>query len=91
MSFNPADNPLVTLNNGQQIPQLGLGVYKVQQDVAFTSSRRQLNADTAASTQQPFMTTRLRLALAFVAVALGVKTFLLPPKSGTTVKAMTTL
>jgi len=34
MSFNPADNPSVALNNGQHMPQLGLGVYKVQQDVA---------------------------------------------------------
>ena len=34
MTFNIADNPLITLNNGQQIAQLGLGVYKVSQDVA---------------------------------------------------------
>jgi 2,5-diketo-D-gluconate reductase A len=34
MSFNISDNPLIQLNNGQQMPQLGLGVYKVQQDVA---------------------------------------------------------
>lgn len=27
-------SPLVTLNSGQQIPQLGLGVYKVGQDIA---------------------------------------------------------
>lgn len=26
-------NPLITLNNGQKIPQLGLGVYKVGQDI----------------------------------------------------------
>jgi len=32
--FCPNENPLVQLNNGQQIRQLGLGVYKVQQDVA---------------------------------------------------------
>jgi 2,5-diketo-D-gluconate reductase A len=34
MSFNVADNPSIKLNSGQQLPQLGLGVYKVQQDVA---------------------------------------------------------
>jgi len=34
MTFNISDNPLITLNNGQKVPQLGLGVYKVQQDVA---------------------------------------------------------
>ena len=30
MNFNPADMPMVTLNNGHRIPQLGLGVYKVE-------------------------------------------------------------
>ena len=34
MTFNMADNPKIKLNNGQLIDQLGLGVYKVQQDVA---------------------------------------------------------
>lgn len=34
MSFYVADNPLIKLNSGQHLPQLGLGVYKVQQDVA---------------------------------------------------------
>ncbi len=34
MSFNIADNPTIKLNNGQSLPQLGLGVYKVQQDIA---------------------------------------------------------
>jgi 2,5-diketo-D-gluconate reductase A len=34
MTFTPADNPLIKLNNGQLMPQLGLGVFKVQQDVA---------------------------------------------------------
>ncbi len=29
-----AGSPLVTLNSGQQMPQLGLGVYKVNQDIA---------------------------------------------------------
>jgi 2,5-diketo-D-gluconate reductase A len=30
MSFDPAMMPLVELNNGQRIPQLGLGVYKLE-------------------------------------------------------------
>jgi 2,5-diketo-D-gluconate reductase A len=30
MNFNPADMQMVTLNNGQRIPQLGLGVYKLE-------------------------------------------------------------
>jgi 2,5-diketo-D-gluconate reductase A len=34
MTFAVNENPLIQLNNGQSIPQLGLGVYKVQQDVA---------------------------------------------------------
>jgi 2,5-diketo-D-gluconate reductase A len=36
MAFSPDQNPLITLNSGQQIPQLGLGVYKVAQDIADT-------------------------------------------------------
>ncbi len=34
MAFSLEQMPLVTLNSGQQIPQLGLGVYKVGQDIA---------------------------------------------------------
>ena len=34
MTFSPEQIPLIKLNNGQQIPQLGLGVYKVAQAVA---------------------------------------------------------
>ncbi|MEO0049490.1 MAG: hypothetical protein RL556_822 [Actinomycetota bacterium] len=34
MSFNPDQMPLITLNSGQQIPQLGLGVYKMSQNIA---------------------------------------------------------
>ena len=34
MTFSPSENPMIQLNSGQLIPQLGLGVYKVQQDVA---------------------------------------------------------
>ena len=30
MSFDPANMPQIKLNNGQQIPQLGLGVYQLQ-------------------------------------------------------------
>jgi len=30
MSFDPSTMPLITLNNGQKIPQLGLGVYKLE-------------------------------------------------------------
>jgi len=33
MSFSPDQNPVITLNNGQKLPQLGLGVYKVGQDI----------------------------------------------------------
>lgn len=33
MTTNPEQNPKVTLNNGNQLPQLGLGVYKVGQDI----------------------------------------------------------
>lgn len=33
MAFSTDQNPLVQLNNGQLIPQLGLGVYKVGQDI----------------------------------------------------------
>jgi len=34
MSFEPSQMLYATLNSGQQIPRLGLGVYKVQQDIA---------------------------------------------------------
>ena len=34
MSFSLDQNPLIQLNSGQLVPQLGLGVYKVGQDIA---------------------------------------------------------
>lgn len=34
MTFSPDQMPILTLNSGQQIPQLGLGVYKMTQDLA---------------------------------------------------------
>lgn len=34
MSFSAEQNPLIQLNSGQLVPQLGLGVYKVGQDIA---------------------------------------------------------
>ena len=36
MTFSLEQNPVITLNSGQKIPQLGLGVYKVSQDIADT-------------------------------------------------------
>lgn len=33
MTFTNEQNTIVTLNNGQRLPQLGLGVYKVGQDI----------------------------------------------------------
>lgn len=53
MTFDLTQNPLVQLYNGQLIPQLGLGVYKVQQDVAVDVVRTALDlgyrrVDTAA-------------------------------------------
>ncbi len=53
MTFELTQNPLVQLYNGQLIPQLGLGVYKVQQDVAVDVVRTALDlgyrrVDTAA-------------------------------------------
>lgn len=53
MTFEITQNPLVQLYNGQLIPQLGLGVYKVQQDVAVDVVRTALDlgyrrVDTAA-------------------------------------------
>ena len=33
MTSTPEQNPIITLNNGHQLPQLGLGVYKVGQDI----------------------------------------------------------
>lgn len=53
MSFTPDQMPLVTLNNGQKIPQLGLGVYKVGQDIADSLVQRAIDVgyrrfDTAA-------------------------------------------
>jgi len=34
MTFDPSQMLYATLNSGQQIPRLGLGVYKVEQDIA---------------------------------------------------------
>ncbi|MFM2185205.1 MAG: hypothetical protein RIS55_853 [Actinomycetota bacterium] len=34
MNFSVDQNPLIQLNSGQLVPQLGLGVYKVGQDIA---------------------------------------------------------
>lgn len=34
MTFDPTTMPMIALNNGQLAPQLGLGVYKIQQDIA---------------------------------------------------------
>jgi 2,5-diketo-D-gluconate reductase A len=53
VTFEITQNPLVQLYNGQLIPQLGLGVYKVQQDVAVDVVRTALDlgyrrVDTAA-------------------------------------------
>jgi 2,5-diketo-D-gluconate reductase A len=53
MTFTLAENPRIQLNNGQLIPQLGLGVYKVQQDVAVDVVRTAIDlgyrrVDTAA-------------------------------------------
>ncbi|WP_296630349.1 aldo/keto reductase [Rhodoluna sp.] len=53
MTFSPEQMPLLTLNNGQQIPQLGLGVYKVTQDIAVDLIKNAVDAgyrriDTAA-------------------------------------------
>ncbi len=53
MTFELTQNPLVQLYNGQLIPQVGLGVYKVQQDVAVDVVRTALDlgyrrVDTAA-------------------------------------------
>ncbi len=33
MTFSPEQNPRILLNNGQVLPQLGLGLYKVGQDI----------------------------------------------------------
>lgn len=33
MTFSPDQNPRILLNNGQVLPQLGLGLYKVGQDI----------------------------------------------------------
>lgn len=53
MTFTLEENPRIQLNNGQLIPQLGLGVYKVQQDVAVEVLRTAIDlgyrrVDTAA-------------------------------------------
>ena len=53
MTFSLEQNPVITLNSGQQIPQLGLGVYKVSQDIADTLMIQAIEAgyrriDTAA-------------------------------------------
>lgn len=53
MTFSPEQMIIRTLNNGQQIPQLGLGVYKVAQDIALDLVQMAIEAgyrriDTAA-------------------------------------------
>lgn len=53
MAFSPEQMPILTLNSGQQIPQLGLGVYKMTQDIAIPAIRSALDLgyrriDTAA-------------------------------------------
>ncbi|MEN9753077.1 MAG: hypothetical protein RL670_768 [Actinomycetota bacterium] len=53
MTFSKDQMPWLTLNSGQQIPRLGLGVYKVTQDVAVNTVRTALDIgyrriDTAA-------------------------------------------
>lgn len=53
MSFSPEQNPNILLNNGQLMPQLGLGVYKVNQDIAVQLVRTAIDTgyrriDTAA-------------------------------------------
>ena len=53
MTFSLEQNPVIPLNSGQQIPQLGLGVYKVSQDIADTLMIQAIEAgyrriDTAA-------------------------------------------
>ena len=53
MTFSLEQNPSIVLNNGQSMPQLGLGVYKVQQDIAVQLVGEALDAgyrrfDTAA-------------------------------------------
>ena len=53
MTFSPEMNPSIQLLNGDYMPQLGLGVYKVEQDIAVDLVRVALDAgyrriDTAA-------------------------------------------
>ena len=53
MTFSLEQNPKISLNSGQVIPQLGLGVYKVSQDIADTLMVQAIEAgyrriDTAA-------------------------------------------
>lgn len=53
MTFTPEQNPHILLNNGQKMPQLGLGVYKVGQDIGVELVRQALEVgyrriDTAA-------------------------------------------
>ncbi|MFM6980864.1 MAG: aldo/keto reductase [Micrococcales bacterium] len=53
MAFSPEQMPILSLNSGQQIPQLGLGVYKMTQDIAIPAIRSALDLgyrriDTAA-------------------------------------------
>jgi 2,5-diketo-D-gluconate reductase A len=53
MTFTPENMPIRTLNNGQKMPQLGLGVYKVGQDIAVDLVQMAIEAgyrriDTAA-------------------------------------------
>ena len=51
--MSSSQQPLVTLNSGQMMPQLGLGVYKVNQDIAVQLIQHALDVgyrriDTAA-------------------------------------------
>ena len=53
MTFSPENMPIRTLNSGQKMPQLGLGVYKVGQDIAVDLVQMAIEAgyrriDTAA-------------------------------------------
>jgi 2,5-diketo-D-gluconate reductase A len=53
VTFTPEQNPQILLNNGQKVPQLGLGVYKVGQDIGVKLVRHALEVgyrriDTAA-------------------------------------------
>lgn len=43
MTFAPEQNPQILLNSGQSVPQLGLGVYKVGQDIGVDLVRTALD------------------------------------------------